>query len=216
MDPKIAKALREPFPPEQIGKLPRAGTQLDFVGHAATLSRILEVYPDATWTPMGFDEHGIPILTNVGLSPQTKMGLWITMTIDGVTRPGFGDGNTIKECLSDAIRNAAMRFGVAIDLWSKEDLHGSGAADAGDTPAAGARSEATTRAPAPATNGEVRLASDAQRRRLFAIAGEHGVERDRLKEILMEVTGQDSSAAIPAPMYDAVVQAVELEGVPFS
>ena len=29
-----------------------------------------------------------------------------------------------KQLISDALRNAAMRFGVALDLWSKEDLHG--------------------------------------------------------------------------------------------
>ncbi len=29
----------------------------------------------------------------------------------------------MKECIGDAIRNAAMRFGVALDLWSKADRH---------------------------------------------------------------------------------------------
>ena len=34
-----------------------------------------------------------------------------------------------KQLISDAIRNAAMRFGVALDLWAKEDLHAGKTAD---------------------------------------------------------------------------------------
>ena len=37
-------------------------------------------------------------------------------------RIGVGDGKSAKECIGDAIRNAAMRFGVALDLWAKDDL----------------------------------------------------------------------------------------------
>ena len=57
------------------------------------------------------------------------------MTVGGVTRFGYGttdnprDPDFPKKLVSDAIRNAAMRFGVALDLWSEEDLVG------GDEPA---------------------------------------------------------------------------------
>ncbi len=56
-------------------------------------------------------------------------GLWIRLTVLGVTRLGYGDaegktgGNAIKEAIGDALRNAAMRFGAALDLWHKGDLH---------------------------------------------------------------------------------------------
>lgn len=222
MDAQQAKALREPFPPEQIGKLPRAGIKLDYVGHAATTSRILEVDPEWTWKPMNVDEHGAPILTLQGLSPQTKMGLWIEMTIAGVTRPGFGDGNTIKECISDAIRNAAMRFGVALDLWAKEDLHSDGSAAGTAVPRAGKAVEAPAPRPAvpapdpaAAPNGAPKFATEAQRKRLFAIAKENRVEPAQLRTILEMVTGQQSTSQIPAGQYDAVVKAVELAAVPF-
>ncbi len=56
--------------------------------------------------------------------------LWIKLTVCGVTRPGVGDGKTAKELIGDAIRNAAMRFGVALDLWAKEDLQANGAGPA--------------------------------------------------------------------------------------
>jgi hypothetical protein len=48
----------------------------------------------------------------------------------GVTRLGYGDAgekkgcNAMKERIGDGLRNAAMRFGAALDLWHKGDLHG--------------------------------------------------------------------------------------------
>lgn len=147
MDANKAAALRQPFGPEVVGKLPkstcRACTQsqtkhcdrhpwvsncdvcrgnhstatihLDYVGHAAVTDRLLIVDPDWNWEPMGLDEKGLPALTS-------GKNLWIKLTVCGVTRLGVGDGNSIKECIGDAIRNAAMRFGVALDLWSKDEL----------------------------------------------------------------------------------------------
>lgn len=109
------KALRAEFPPEAIGKLPKGGTLLDYVGHAATTDRLLSVDPDWTWEPMAVDQYGLPVFDNAG-------GLWIRLTVCGVTRLGYGDGKNPKEVIGDAIRNAAMRFGVALDLWAKEDL----------------------------------------------------------------------------------------------
>lgn len=138
MDAAQAKKLREPFKPEQIGKLPKPtkkenpkgrckdcggwhglpAVHLDYVGHAGVTDRLLQVDPEWTWEPMAYGPNGEPMLTNGGL--------WIKLTVCGVTRPGFGDegnGKGMKEIIGDAIRNAAMRFGVALDLWSKEDLH---------------------------------------------------------------------------------------------
>ncbi|WP_437582693.1 hypothetical protein ACSAGD_10545 [Paramicrobacterium sp. CJ85] len=135
--------LREPFKPEQIGKLPKPyrrdsekgkcqecggyhglpAAHLDYVGHAAVTDRLLQVDPEWSWEPVGFDEHGLPKFDQIG-------GLWIKLTVGGVTRFGYGDAqgkqgaNAVKEVIGDAIRNAAMRFGVALDLWSKEDLAG--------------------------------------------------------------------------------------------
>jgi len=115
MDETQAAALRKPFDRKHIGKLPKGGTQLDYVGHAATTDRLLSVDPEWTWEPVAFGPDGLPAFTN-------GKGLWIKLTVCGVTRYGFGDGATVKECIGDAIRNAAMRFGVALDLWGKEEL----------------------------------------------------------------------------------------------
>jgi len=115
MSAEKAAALRNPFDPKQIGKLPKGGVMLDFVGHAAVTDRLLQVDSGWSWEPMATDERGLPALDAEG-------NLWILLTICGVTRPGVGDGKSMKERIGDAIRNAAMRFGVALDLWAKEDL----------------------------------------------------------------------------------------------
>ncbi len=51
--------------------------------------------------------------------------------------------------------------------------------------------------------------------RLFAIATEHHVTNDRVKELMVEVAGVDSTKKLPVDRYDAVVAAVEAEAYPF-
>ena len=54
-------ALRKPFPAKEIDKLPKGGTTLDYVGHAAVTSRLLEVDPLWNWEPVAWDERGLPL-----------------------------------------------------------------------------------------------------------------------------------------------------------
>lgn len=112
--------LREPFPPSQIGKLPKGGITLDFVGHGYLTMRLLDVDPLWEWEPFALGPDGLPLLDECG-------GLWIRLTICGKTRIGYGDAggkkgpNAVKEAIGDALRNAGMRFGLALDLWAKGD-----------------------------------------------------------------------------------------------
>lgn len=160
--------LRAPIPEHLISKLPK-GTKaqnqcadaekinckicggwhhpkirhLDYMGHAAATHRLLDADPNWTWEPVAFDrDTGLPKFDASG-------GLWIKLTVCGVTRLGYGHadnkpsadaGAREKEVIGDAIRNAAMRFGLALDLWSKADLH------AEDAPA---HDEPTCTPPAP-------------------------------------------------------------------
>lgn len=144
--------LREPFPDHQISKLPKPTKQqteavkadykkghrcklcgswhhpdvvhLDYVGHAALTDRLLDTDPAWSWEPVAFRD-GLPAFDGSG-------GLWIKLTVCGVTRLGYGHaaskpgvdpGAREKEVIGDALRNAAMRFGAALDLWHKGDLH---------------------------------------------------------------------------------------------
>lgn len=122
MKPEESAALLAPFPKASIGSIDRGnGVSLDYVGHAATTKRLLEVDPSWVWEPVALNEFGAPYIDANG-------GLWIRLTVCGVTRLGYGDaggkrgGNAVKEAIGDAIRNAAMRFGVALDLWAKEEI----------------------------------------------------------------------------------------------
>lgn len=126
MTPEQAAALRAPFPPEAIGKIPKGGTWLDYVGHAAVTDRLLQVDPEWIWMPCNCGDKGEPLITQRG----NDSVMWIELTVCGISRFGVGIVATKsfeleKQLISDAIRNAAMRFGVALDLWSKEDLHAS-------------------------------------------------------------------------------------------
>lgn len=122
MTPEQAKALREPFPAHQIGRLPKGGTTLDFVGHAAVTDRLLSVDPGWCWEPDRTADGRWDVQTFGSDAVLTG-----TLTVCGVTRPCVGTApaksfELLKQLQSDAIRNGAMRFGVALDLWSKEDL----------------------------------------------------------------------------------------------
>lgn len=150
MTEAVAAKLREPFTDEEVGKLPRifcgacrqsqtkvcdkhkrvrcdgcknnitdAHLHLDYVGHAEITDRLLQVDPQWTWEPLGHTSDGLPLFDANG-------GLWISLTVAGVTRLGYGDAegkkgpSAIKETIGDALRNAAMRFGVALDLWGAQ------------------------------------------------------------------------------------------------
>jgi hypothetical protein len=108
------------------GWISPAHTHLDYVGHAETTSKLLEVDPLWNWEPLAFGTDGLPAFDADG-------GLWIRLTVCGVTRLGYGTadnangfkarGDLRKEIIGDAIRNAAMRFGWALNLWAKTDIH---------------------------------------------------------------------------------------------
>jgi len=140
--------LRMPFPPNQISKLPKEtrvqaderkarkqgcmvwkcpkcggahhkdAVHLDYVGHAALTDRLLDADPHWYWEP-----YVAPGLPNPG------NGMWIKLWVCGQSQIGYGHadgksgGDAIKEIIGDALRNAAMRFGAALDLWHKGDLH---------------------------------------------------------------------------------------------
>lgn len=98
---------------------------LEYVGHAALTSRLLECDPNWNWEPLAKDAGGLPMFDKSG-------GLWIKLTVCGVTRLGYGhadnsdykdSGAREKEVIGDALRNAGMRFGAALELWHKGDLH---------------------------------------------------------------------------------------------
>jgi len=108
--------------PKIVGKLPRGGGSLDFVGHADVTKMLLEISAEWTWEPVAFDNDGLPAYRVE--NGMAHMAGW--MTIHGVRRLGIGSvqaskPDLLKELVSDFIRNAAMRFGVCLALWTKQE-----------------------------------------------------------------------------------------------
>lgn len=146
---KALARLREPFAADEIELLPKytgpmkevngrkvpanerqnckecggyhafPAVHLSYVGHAGITQRLLDVDPDWDWEPLALTPAGSPLMSDGGM--------WIKLTVLGKTRIGFGDAqgktgpNATKEIIGDAIRNAAMRFGVGTYLWSKSE-----------------------------------------------------------------------------------------------
>ncbi|MFJ1765022.1 hypothetical protein ACIOD2_32175 [Amycolatopsis sp. NPDC088138] len=158
MNDETLVKLRAPFTGDQVGHLPKVVCKpcsdrscaehkrktcgvckaylgkhihIDYVGHAHVTERLLLVDPTWNWEPLALDGQGLPARDENG-------GMWIRLEIGGVQRLGYGHagakrgGDAIKEVIGDAIRNAAMRFGVALDLWKKEPA--GPAAEAADAP----------------------------------------------------------------------------------
>lgn len=132
---KLHRDTRIP-PKEFVGKLPRSGIKLDYLGHAAVTDLLLEHDPEWSWEPVAWTEAGLPGVTKD--QAGWPVGLWIRLTVHGHTRLGYGTcppgkDEAIKELIGDALRNAAMRFGVAVSLWAKEEWsdHQVEAGDAG-------------------------------------------------------------------------------------
>ena len=129
--------------PKIVGKLPKGGMQLDFVGHADVTKMLIEIDPEWTWEPTAFDANGLPAYRVE--NGMAHMAGWLTIL--GVRRLGIGSvmhnkPDLLKELISDFIRNASMRFGVCLSLWTKQEWD-----DVSHTP--------TTSAPKPAPIAKV-------------------------------------------------------------
>jgi hypothetical protein len=108
--------------PKIVGKLPKGGMQLDFVGHADTQKALSEIDPTWSMEPVAFDEFGLPAFRVE--NGMAHMAAW--MTLLGVRRLGVGSvmhnkPDLYKELLSDALRNCAMRHNVYLSLWTKSE-----------------------------------------------------------------------------------------------
>lgn len=53
--------------------------------------------------------------------------------------------------------------------------------------------------------------NEAQRRRLWAIAREHGVETPAVRQIIVEITGAETTK-MPRRHYDAVIEKIQASG----
>jgi hypothetical protein len=135
--------------PKIVGKLPKGGTQLDFVGHADITRILIEIDPHWRLVPIAW-ENGRPAMNVV----NDMATMWFELTLLGTPRLAIGTAKANafdldKQLYGDALRNGAMRFGISLSLWSKqewEDLNHNPA----PAPAPRPTGQASKPAPAPA------------------------------------------------------------------
>lgn len=122
--------------PQIVGKLPKGGITLDFVGHADITRQLIEIDPCWSWEPIAFDVDGLPAYrVENGMAHMAGR-----LTVHGVSRIGVGSvahnkPDIVKELISDFLRNAAMRFGICLALWTKSEWEDLGATPAKPAPA---------------------------------------------------------------------------------
>lgn len=119
--------------PSIVSTLDKNGVSLSYVGHGEITKALSEIDPQWTWEPvLGAD--GMPaIRIQNGKIPRRDKDpilvdmatMWGRLTLNGVTRWAVGSveahkPDLDKELVSDFLRNAAMRFGVALGLWIKD------------------------------------------------------------------------------------------------
>lgn len=107
--------------PKIVGKLPKGGRQLDFVGHADVTKFLLEIDPNWSWVPIQWDNGRPAIHVENGIAT-----MWGELRVLGHARLGVGSveakkPDLDKELVSDFLRNAAMRFGICLSLWTKQE-----------------------------------------------------------------------------------------------
>ena len=112
-------------PASLVASLDRGrGVKLDYLGHADTTRALIEADPTWTLEPAAVDPAtGGPLVTNDGAG---NLQVWMRLTVLGVSRLCVGTcpdskREPAKELYGDALRNGAMRFGVALGLWSKSE-----------------------------------------------------------------------------------------------
>jgi hypothetical protein len=118
--------------PQTVSQIEKNGVHLDYVGHAEITKILIEIDPEWSWQPVAW-ENGRPA-THTQLGKITKrdgtvlefptVSMWGHLTLLGVTRVAVGSveahkADLDKELVSDFLRNAAMRFGIALALWTK-------------------------------------------------------------------------------------------------
>jgi hypothetical protein len=124
LDTTMLKAVLEQYAipdPKIVGTIPRNGINLAYVSHADITKILIEIDPNWNWQPAAWDNGRPAIHVENGTAT-----MWGALTLLGKTLLGVGSvradkQDLDKELIGDFLRNASMRFGIALSLWSKQD-----------------------------------------------------------------------------------------------
>jgi hypothetical protein len=145
--PQESEKLREPFPKAKIQTVNKKGTNLDYISHATVTRRLLEVDPNYT---LKVAENPLTGEQRIIHDPLTGIPttMCVELTIHGTTFQGYGsytpsmkqvdlnamiengekwsyqrDPDAYKKMFSDGLSTAAMRAGIALQLWDKTEIN---------------------------------------------------------------------------------------------
>jgi hypothetical protein len=192
----LAGIVREYFhpDPEVISQREVNGHRLSYVGHAHITRILLDIDPLWSWEPLEIrDGRPVTHLHNGQIHRRDRdsidvptVSLWGRLTIHGVSRIAVGSVDAHKpdldkELVSNLIVNGAMRFGIALALWTGDD-----APVVTQMPSRASQTAPEPRKEHPATSRvlpsesqafvvESEPASDAQERMIFAISKKLGL-----------------------------------------
>jgi len=124
LETQMLKAVLEQYAipdPKIVGTIPRNGINLAYVSHADITKILIEIDPTWNWQPVAWDNGRPAIHVENGTAT-----MWATLTLLGKSLLGVGSvradkQDLDKELIGDFLRNASMRFGIALSLWSKQD-----------------------------------------------------------------------------------------------
>ena len=181
--------------PSIVSKLPKGGIQLDFVGHADITRILIEIDPLWTWEPCGWIGGTPDIQIENGIAT-----MWARLTILEKTMIGVGSaradkGDYLKELIGDFLRNASMRFGICLSLWTKsewEDLGGT------QKPAGGSAIERTTQS---ATSSSGDSPSDAQLRMIRALGHSDAMPTTKAAASTLITALKNKATASDEPLF---------------
>jgi len=107
--------------PKIVGKLPKGGASLDFVGHADICRILITIDPLWSWEPIEWD-GGKPAM----YIENDMLTMWGRLTVLGKSVIGVGTVKASaieasKQVVGDYLRNSAMRLGISLSLWTKSE-----------------------------------------------------------------------------------------------
>lgn len=120
----LLKAVLEQYAtpdPKIVGTIPRSGINLSYVSHAEITRILIDIDPLWNWQPVAWQD-GRPATHEA----NGMVTMWATLTLLNKSLIGVGSVRADKpdyekELVGDFLRNAAMRFGICLSLWSKQD-----------------------------------------------------------------------------------------------
>ena len=199
-----AQAKMPAVEPDKTAEVPtRAGGKFSY--QYVSLGRLISK------TRPVLNEHGLAIVQSTAILETGQPVLRTVIvhvsgeTLDAGETPLFSEKS--MQQLGGAITYARRyAWAAALGISDQDDDDAANV----DTPEPAAAKQTP-----PAKQPAAGVITNPQRKRLWAVAKENTVPEELLRQIVLEVAGVESTMQIPRDKYDAVIEAVQAQAVPF-